>query len=486
MNPSANDVYVSALAQRNASPQMQALWSPRKRFETWRRIWLAAARAMHDAGLPVTREQCDDIAAHLVPTDAEIERAREHERRVRHDVMAHVHALGEVAPRARPILHLGMTSQDVVCNADILILHEALDLISAKLARAIIALADFAARWKSLPTLGLTHYQPAQPTTVGRRAAQWAYDLWLCLDRLIYTRTFLRLRGLKSATGTQAAFLALCHGDATKVESLERHFVRHFDRSLRRDEVHLLTGQTYPRVTDAFILSDLAATAAAIHKMCNDIRLLAGRKELDEPVAGEQIGSSAMPYKQNPMRCERATGLCRFIIAMAQNPLDTAATQWFERTLDDSSNRRLTLPESFLALDGALDLAHNIADGLHVHEGTVRANLAAEIPFMMTETILVAAVKLGRDRQEAHEAIRRHARDAGARVKDQGLPNDLLERLRTDPLMAGVDLDRVLDPAAYVGRAAEQVDRFIAEIVQPLRDRFGPRIDALPESDPGI
>ncbi|MCC6661928.1 MAG: adenylosuccinate lyase [Phycisphaerales bacterium] len=486
MSHEGNDGYVSALAQRNASKAMQAIWSPRKRFETWRRIWLAAARAMNEVGLPVTREQCEEIAAHLTPTDAEIDRAREHERRVRHDVMAHVHALGEVAPKARPILHLGMTSQDVVCNADVLILNEALDLVCLKLARAIDELGDFAVRWKSLPTLGLTHYQPAQPTTVGRRAAQWAYDLWLCLDRLTYTRAFLRLRGLKSATGTQAAFSALCGTEAGRVDRLEERFLKQFGRTLLKDEVHLLTSQTYPRVADAFVISDLAATAAAAHKMFNDIRLLAGRKEMDEPMAGEQVGSSAMPYKQNPMRCERGTGLCRFVISLAQNPLDTAATQWFERTLDDSANRRVTLPEAFLALDGVLDLAHNIAAGLFVHEGMVRANLIAEMPFLLTETIMVAAVKQGHDRQEVHEAIRRHSREAAVRVKEKGLPNDLLDRLRGEPMMSGVDLTRVLDPSAYVGRAAEQVDKFITEIVTPLRERYGERIEALPTSDPGV
>lgn len=486
MPDSPNDLYVSPLAQRNASRQMQALWSARRRFATWRRIWLAVAEAQHECGLPVSREQCQEIEQHLVPTDEELDKAREFERKIRHDVVAHVHALGHSAPGARPVLHLGLTSQDVVCNADLLIIHEALDLLCVKLARAIDSLGDFAARWKSTPCLGLTHYQPAQPTTVGRRAAQWGYDLWLCLDRLTYTRTFLRLRGLKGATGTQAAFVALFHGEASKVDGLEERFLRKFNRALLKDEVHLLTGQTYPRVADAFVLGDLAATGAAIHKICNDIRLLSGRKEIDEPLAGEQVGSSSMPYKQNPMRCERATGLCRLVMSFAQNALDTAATQWFERTLDDSSNRRVSVPEAFLALDGALDLLDNIASGLYVHEGMVRTNLLAEMPFMLTETLMVAAVKLGRDRQEVHEAIRRHAREAAVRVKEQGLPNDLLERLRAEPLMAGVDLDKVLDPSAYIGRAPEQVDRFIEQIVQPLRERYEERIEALPDSDPGI
>ncbi len=483
---SQHDGYISALAARNASKEMQAICSARRRFSTWRRIWLAVAEAQHDSGLQPTREQCEAIARHVEITDEEIARASDFEKKLRHDVMAHVHALGQSVPEARPIIHLGMTSQDVVCNADLLLMHEALDLVQAKLARVIDALTEFAARWKSLPTLGLTHLQPAQPTTVGRRAAQWAYDLWLCLDRLTYTKSFLRLRGLKGATGTQAAFVALFQGHPERVDKLEERFVRRFKRALLKDEVHLLTGQTYPRVVDAFVLADLAATAAVVHKMCCDVRILCSRKEIDEPMEAEQVGSSAMPYKQNPMRSERATGLCRFVMSLAQNPLDTAATQWFERTLDDSSNRRLVIPEAFLAIDGVLDLMHNVASGLYVHEGMVRANLAAEMPFLMTENLIIAAVRRGKDRQEAHEAVRRHSREATLRIKEKGLPNDLLDRLRTDPVFEGVDFDKVLDPAAYVGRAAEQVDRFIAEIVAPMRERFGVKYEALPTSDPGV
>ncbi len=486
MSVGSHDTFVSALAQRNASKEMQAIWSARRRYTTWRRIWLAVAEAQHETGLPITPAQCEEIGRHLIPSDEDLTRAAEFEKRLRHDVMAHVHALGHNAPEAKPIIHLGLTSQDVVCNADLLILGDAIDLVIVKIARVIDALSEFAARWKNLPTLGMTHLQPAQPTTVGRRAAQWAYDLWLCLDRLVYTKTFMKLKGLKGATGTQAAFVALCQGDHSKVEKLEERFVKKFNRALLKDEVHLLTAQTYPRVVDAFILSDLAATAAVLHKACNDIRILASRKEIDEPVAGEQIGSSAMPYKQNPMRCERATGLCRFVMSAAQNPLDTAATQWFERTLDDSANRRVAIPEAFLALDGALDLMHNIASGLYVHEGMIRTNLLAEMPFMMTENLMVAAVRRGKDRQEVHEAIRQHAREAAVRVKEKGLPNDLLERLRHEPLMGGVDVDKILDPAAYIGLAPEQVDRFIAQIVTPLRERYAERIASLPTSDPGV
>ncbi len=489
--PLPNDCYTSPLAQRNASRHMLALWSPRHKFSTWRRVWLAAAQAQHEAGLPVSADQVAAIRARLDISDAEIARAGQLEAELRHDVMAHVHALGEAAPAARPILHLGLTSEDVGSNADVLILRAALDLIAAKLGRTIDALATLARRWRDLPTLGLTHFQPAQPTTVGRRAAQWGYDLCLCLERIETTRVGLRLRGLRGATGTQASFLELCAGNAAKVEAIEQRFIEHLDAGDRPGQVgggtavHTLTPQTYPRVVDAFILSDLAGAAAAIHKVCNDIRLLCGRKEMDEPFGAAQIGSSAMPYKQNPMRCERATGLCRFVMSLAQNALDTAATQWLERTLDDSANRRLSLPEAFLALDGALDLLHSVGSGLVIHEATVRANLDAELPFMATENLMMAAVKLGRDRQEVHEAIRRHARQAGSRVKHEGEPNDLADRLRAEPLLRGVDVAAALDAGAYIGRAAEQVDRFI-ESVEGIRRRLRPAWESLDSSEPGV
>ncbi|RMH30320.1 MAG: adenylosuccinate lyase [Planctomycetota bacterium] len=474
--------YVSPLTTRNASPEMQAVWSDRRRFGLWRRLWLALAQAEADLGLPISAEQIEALRAHLDPTDAELVRAKEHEARLRHDVMAHVHALGESAPVARPIIHLGATSQFVNCNAETVLIREALDLVCVKAARVIDALAGFAHAHRDTPTLAFTHYQPAQPTTVGRRAAGWAYDLSLCLERLETTRDSLRLRGVKGATGTQASFLALFDGDADKVDRLDAMVCASlgFDPQHR----HTLTGQTYPRVCDAFVLTDLAATASVIHKVCNDIRLLCNRKELDEPFAEAQIGSSAMPYKRNPMRAERATGLARFVMNLASNALDTAATQWLERTLDDSANRRLSIPESFLALDGALDLLHNIAGGLIVHEATVRANLAAELPFLASENLMMAAVRLGRDRQEVHEAIRRHAQAAGARVKDEGRPNDLIDRLRAEPLLAGVDLDAELDPARFVGLAPRQVDRFLERIAEPIRSRYAGRL--APPAEPAV
>ncbi len=467
-------VYLSPLSTRNASPEMQFIWSPRRKFTAWRRIWLALAEAQHELGLPVTKAQIDELRAALDLTREDFEKAAAHETRLRHDVMAHVHALGDRAPGARAIIHWGATSQDVNCNTELPILRDALDLVCVKAARCIVALGDFARQWRDLPCLAFTHYQPAQPTTVGRRAAQWAYDLSLCLERLEATRDAIRLRGMRGATGTQASYLAIFNSDAAKVEQLDALVAQKL--GFPADQRLLLTAQTYPRVIDCFVLGELSAIAAAIHKCCNDVRLLCGHKELDEPFGDAQIGSSAMPYKRNPMRCERATGLCRFVMSMHQNALDTAATQWLERTLDDSSNRRLSLPEAFLALDGALDLLHNVASGLDVHEATVRRNLLAELPFMASENLMMEAVRKGRDRQEVHEAIRRHAQAAGNVVKNEGKPNDLIERLRGEPLLSGVDLDAALDPAKYIGLAPRQVDAFLKDIVQPLRTRYQGRL----------
>lgn len=478
----ALDGYVSPLTTRNASPEMQSIWSPRRKFETWRRLWLALAESEKELGLPITEAQLQQLRDHQSITDDEIAAASEHERRLRHDVMAHVHALGDAAPDARGIIHLGATSQFVNCNTELLLLRDSLDLVAIKIARTIDALADFAVTYRDLPTLAFTHYQPAQPTTLGKRAANWAYDLALTLERVEHTRDSIRLRGVKGATGTQASFLELFEGDAAKVERLDELVVSKlgFDANKR----FALTGQTYPRVVDSFVLADLASVAAVVHKLCNDVRLMANRKELDEPFADAQIGSSAMPYKRNPMRCERATGLCRFVMSLTHNAYDTAATQWLERTLDDSANRRLSLPESFLALDGALDLMHNVASGFDVHTATVRANLMAELPFLATENCMMAAVKLGRDRQDVHEAIRVHSQAAANRVKNEGLPNDLIDRLRTEPLMEGVDLDDLLDPVRYVGLAPRQVDAFIKDVASPIRRRY--RDDLAPAAEPSV
>ncbi|MDX2148530.1 MAG: adenylosuccinate lyase [Planctomycetota bacterium] len=509
----SNDIYTSPLAERNASPEMLRLWSPRHKFNTWRRIWLAVAEAQYEVtkdwptskGSPplVTQEQVDQLRAVVERknpdgtvgiTDAEIELAKKYERELRHDVMSHVHALGDACPKAKGIIHLGMTSQDVVCNSDLLIINEAADLIVNKVTRVELSLGSFAQSTSRLPALGFTHYQPAQPVTFGRRAAQWVYDLEVCSAHLDLRRGSRRIRGLKGATGTQASFLALLDGNHDRVDRLE-DIVRD-----KLDELewapHALTTQTYPRVIDTFILADLASTAAVLHKIATDIRLLSNRKELDEPFEDKQIGSSAMPYKRNPMRCERICGLTRFVMNLVGNAYDTAATQWLERTLDDSSNRRLSLPEAFLALDGALDLMHNVASGMIVHEAMVRKNLMAELPFMATENILMACVKAGGDRQHYHELIRVHAQAAGMRVKQEGLDNDLLERLKNDknfwstarggPLSAEINWDDLLDPMKYVGRSVEQTERFIREVVDPLREQYADAIARLGQSGPRV
>jgi len=491
------DTYTSPLASRNASPRMLTLWSARHKFNTWRRIWLAVARAQHEMALPVSMEQVEELRDAVARgiTDDELRAAEKYERDLRHDVMAHVHALGDSCPKARGIIHLGMTSQDVVCNADLSILTQAMCLVLSKAERCAVALASSAERCKSIPTLAFTHYQPAQPTTVGRRAAQWAYEISLAANRLRGTLTQLAStrRGLRGATGTQASYLALFDNQGPKVDELEARFVFALqDEGWEVANAFTLQSQTYPRVVDTFILADLASIACILHKIATDIRLLCNRKELDEPFEEKQIGSSAMPYKRNPMRCERICGLSRFVMNLVGNAFDTAATQWLERTLDDSSNRRLSLPEGFLALDGALDLMHNVASGLVVHEAMVRKNLMEELPFMATENILMACVKLGADRQEYHEKIRVHAQAAGWAVKQEGKPNDLLDRLRADPafhapaMREELDWEGVLDPMKYVGRSVEQAEQFIRKVIEPLRkeypdtgdsdDSYGPRV----------
>lgn len=447
---------------------MRRLWSARHRVLTWRRIWIALAESEAEAGLAITPAQIAELRASHA--DISFENAAAHEARLRHDVMAHVHAFGDAAPGARGILHLGATSQDVVCNADTLILREALALTAGKLARAVDRATAFATTHRALPTLGYTHYQPAQPTTVGKRATLWAQDLAIALADVEARMEGLRLRGLRGATGTQASYLGLLGGAPARVDALERSFAER----LGWDSARLWTvcGQTYPRLVDAQILGSLAIAAAAIHKCCNDLRLLANLKEVEEPFEATQIGSSAMAYKRNPMRCERATGLARFVMNLQGNALDTAATQWLERTLDDSSNRRLALPEAFLALDGALDILANVLGGLVVYPATISAHLRAELPFMASEDLLLAVATRGVDRQQAHEVIRVHSQAAAHAVKSEGRPNDLLERLGTDPLFAGLDIGAALDPARFVGRAAEQVDRFVTEVALPIRARY--------------
>ncbi len=468
MSQDPASVYVSPLASRNASPAMQAIWSPRRKFGLWRELWLALAEAEQTLGLKITDAQLAELRANLDTVD--LDAAAVYEKKLRHDVMAHVHALGDQAPAARGIIHLGATSQFVVCNAELVLLRDALTLIAGKLANAIDRLGRFAAEHRDRPTLGFTHYQPAQPTTVGKRATLWAQDLALALEDVEYRMSRLRFRGVKGTTGTQASFLALFEGDHAKVDKLDALVTEKmgFDPNDR----FVVTGQTYPRLMDAQVGAALAGAAAAAAKCATDIRLLANRKEMEEPFEKSQIGSSAMAYKRNPMRSERICGLSRFVMGLVQTPFVTAAEQWFERTLDDSSCRRLTIPEPFLALDGVLDLLVNVTGGLVVYPETVKRNLAAELPFMATENLLMAAVQNGGDRQELHEVIREHSQAAAARVKGEAADNDLLDRLKGEPAFAGLDLEGVLDPAAFVGRAPEQVDAFIEQVVEPVRRRY--------------
>lgn len=510
MTTPANDTYTSPLASRNASPEMLRIWSPRHKFNTWRRIWLAVAEAQHEVTKDwetplVSQEQLDELRAVVERgiTDEEIARASELERDLRHDVMAHVHCLGEQCPKAKGIIHLGCTSQDVVCNADLLAIQRAVRLINSKVIRVVIALGSTAAEASRVPTLGFTHYQTAQPVTVGKRLAQWGSDLHLGVRPLELINGESErsvLRGLGGATGTQASFVALFGGNPSLVDDMEQRVLQSLlSRELEHDWLREFVGsaliapvqgQTYPRVYDAQILSALASVASVLHKIATDIRLLSNRKEIDEPFGAKQIGSSAMPYKRNPMKCERICGLTRFVMNLVGNAYDTAATQWLERTLDDSSNRRLSLPEAFLALDGSLDLMHQVASGLVVHEAMVRKNLMAELPFLATENIMMEAVKLGGDRQELHEKIRVHAQAAGMKVKQEGQDNDLIERLRADEAFAAVHHllteDQLLDPMKYVGRSVEQTERFLKEVVEPLRERYGAELDALDGSDRGV
>ncbi len=470
--PDTTNVYDNPLVTRNASPEMCRCFSPRHRILTWRRIWLALAESQAELGLPITRQQLAQLRRTLEKID--FKNAARHEKRLRHDVMAHLHAWGDVAPAARGILHLGATSMDIVDNADLLIARDALTLIRDWLVNAIDALAAFARKWRDLPCLGYTHFQPAQLTTVGRRACLWCYDFVRDLEEIEGRLANLRLRGIRGATGTQASFLTLFDGNARKVARLENRVA---DR-LGFKRVEPITGQTYTRKIDAQIAAALAGIAASSHKFANDIRLLAGLKEIEEPFEAEQVGSSAMAYKRNPMRCERMTGLSRYVISILSSPFQNAAEQWLERTLDDSANKRITTPESFLAADGILRLVTDVARGLVVNEKVIAARVAAELPFMATEEILMSATAGGSkrrrtsgDRQMLHERIRKHAMVAAREIKQFGRPNDLLERIAADPAFAGVNLKKTLDARRFTGLAPQQVDQFLREVVKPILKR---------------
>ncbi|MEN6451220.1 MAG: adenylosuccinate lyase [Thermoguttaceae bacterium] len=458
--------YDNPLVSRYASPEMSALWSPQRKFSTWRRLWLALAEAEAELGLPVTRRQLDELRAHL--DDIDFDSAARHERRLRHDVMAHVHAFGEQCPEAMPIIHLGATSCYVTDNTDLLLLRDGLQMIARRTAAVIQSLADFAAKFRDLPCLAFTHFQPAQPTTVGRRACLWAHDFSLDLAEIEHRIASLKALGSKGTTGTQASFLELFHGDHAKVRKLEELICG----KIGFDAAYPISGQTYSRKIDSQVLGVLSGVAQSAHKMATDIRLLAHRKELEEPFEKEQVGSSAMAYKRNPMRSERICSLSRFVMGVEADAAQTASVQWLERTLDDSANRRLTLPQAFLAIDAVLILCQNVTSGLVVYPKVIAANLEAELPFMATENILMAAVEAGGDRQELHERIRRHSQAAAAVVKEQGGRNDLMARLAADPAFAKVDMGTLMNPAQFIGRSPEQVDEFLAEIVKPVRTRY--------------
>ncbi len=460
------DSYRSPLADRYASQAMRELFGPQRKFSTWRRLWLALAEGQQSLGLAITDKQLRQLADHL--DDIDFAAAAEYERKFRHDVMAHIHAYGDVAPKARPIIHLGATSQYVNDNTDLILMREALALLITTLANIVDSLALFARQYRHLPCLAWTHFQPAQLTTVGKRAALWCQDFLTDLTELERRADELEFLGVKGVTGTQASFLALFEGDHEKVKQLDQIVAEKmgFDRIVR------ISGQTSSRKVDAAIAAALAGAGATVHKFCNDVRLLAHLKEVEEPFAPAQVGSSAMPYKRNPMRCERATGLARFLMDIAASPLHTAAEQWFERTLDDSSNKRLAVPEMFLTADAMLLVCLNVAQGLVVYPATIAAHVAEELPFMATENILMAAVKAGGDRQELHERIRRHSQATAEQVKQHGRANDLLDRIKNDAAFDAVDADELMDPAAFIGRSPQQVEEFIAADVEPIRRQY--------------
>ena len=462
---SPHDRYENPLIARYASPQMARLWGDQRKFSTWRRLWVALAEAEHEMGLAVTEQQIAELRAHTDDIDFDV--ANKYERKLRHDVMAHVHTYGDVCPNAKGIIHLGATSCYVTDNTDLILMREALQSVRDRLVAVISRLASFAKEYRDLPCLGFTHMQPAQPTTVGKRACLWAYDLVLDLEEVERRIDSIKARSIKGTTGTQASFLALFDGDHAKVRKLEQLVAKKIGFA----ETYAVTGQTYTRKVDSQVIDVLSGVAQTAHKFATDMRLLQSRKEIEEPFEADQIGSSAMAYKRNPMRSERVCALARYVMSLQSNAAQTVATQWMERTLDDSANRRLVIPQAFLGVDAILTLLQNVTSGLVVYPKVIAKNLREELPFMATENILMAAVTAGGDRQVLHERIRVHSLDAAAVVKQEGKPNDLLERLVKDPAFQGVNLESALNPIDFVGRAPQQVDEFIAEVVQPILDR---------------
>jgi len=465
---SSAERYSNPLTERYASPEMSRIFSPAFKFGTWRRLWLALAEAEAEMGLPVSAEAIEDIRRHL--DDVDLRRAAELERQLRHDVMAHVHHLGEQAPAARGVIHLGATSAYVGDNTDLIQHREALRLVRTRLVGVIAALAGFARTHRALPTLGFTHFQPAQPTTVGKRATLWIQDLLLDLEEVEFRLETLRFRGVRGTTGTQASFLDLFEGDGAKVEQLNRRVAE----KMGFPQLYGVTGQTYTRKVDYGCLATLGGIAQSSSKFANDLRLLSHLKEVEEPFEEDQIGSSAMPYKRNPMRCERINALSRHAITLVLDPAFTAATQWFERTLDDSANKRIAVPEAYLAIDSVLLIQHNVAAGLVVNPEMIRRRLMEELPFMATENLMMRSVKRGGDRQDLHERVRRHSVAAGTRIEQEGLPSGLLDRIAADDAfgVSRAELEEELRPERFVGRAPEQVDDFLAAWVDPVLDRY--------------
>lgn len=468
-------LYDNPLITRYATKEMAQRWGPLRKHRTWRLLWLMLAEAEKELGLladdgktpRIRDEQLAELRAHL--NDIDFSRAAHYEKKLRHDVMAHIHALGEVAPLSRDIVHLGATSCYVTDNTDLILMRESLTDQCGKLAAVISALGSFAEKWKNEPTLGFTHFQPAQLTTVGKRATLWCYDLVLDLHELDYRRDNMKFRGAKGTTGTQASFLALFRGDHEKVKELDRLVAE----KMGFDAVFPVTGQTYSRKIDSQILDALSGLGQSLHKWGTDLRLLAHRQEIDEPFESDQVGSSAMAYKRNPMRAERMCSLARFLMGLPAMAANTFATQWFERTLDDSAIRRLYLPQAFLAADGALKLALNIASGLVVNVPVIARGVADALPYMATENLMMAAVAKGADRQEIHECIRKHSHAVTAGMKEGTLTSrELIARLQNEPAFAGIDITAELQPNRYVGRSPEQVDEFVAQEVAPIRERY--------------
>lgn len=462
----STDRYDSPLSGRYASKEMQYIFSQDKKFTTWRRLWIALAEAERELGLNISEEQIAELKEHVNDINYDVAIAREKE--VRHDVMSHVYAYGMQCPKAKGIIHLGATSCYVGDNTDIIIMTEGLKLVKKKLVNVMSKLADFADKYKALPTLAFTHFQPAQPTTVGKRATLWLMELTLDYDDICYLIDSMKLLGSKGTTGTQASFLELFDGDHEKIKKIDKLIAKKMGFA----DCYPVSGQTYSRKVDSRVLNVLAGIASSAHKFSNDIRLLQHLKEVEEPFEKSQIGSSAMAYKRNPMRSERIASLSRYVMSDLMNPYITAATQWFERTLDDSANKRLSVPEAFLAIDGILDLYMNVADGLVVYEKVIEKHIMAELPFMATENIMMDAVKRGGDRQELHEKIRTLSMEAGRNVKERGLDNNLLELIAAEPSfnITLEELKKQMDPSKYTGRSKEQVEDFLKEVIRPILD----------------